>query len=122
MLGPLLVRREDGSKVGDEEWRTSKTLDLLRLLALHNGEAVPVRTIVDLLWPGVPESRGRASLRTAASQLRKSLGDNCLERRIGGLVLAEGEYVVIACHEGKTYQSTFTVQSAVDRDIEVIAK
>ncbi len=98
MLGPLLVRREDGSKVRDEEWRTSKTLDLLRLLALHNGEAVPVRTIVELLWPGVPESRGRASLRTAASQLRKSLGDNCLERRIGGLVLV-GAWVDVQVFE-----------------------
>jgi DNA-binding SARP family transcriptional activator len=98
MLGPLLVRRDDGSGVRDEAWRTSKTLDLLRLLALHNGEAVPVRTIVDLLWPDVEESRGRASLRTAASQLRKVLGDDCLERRIGGLVLV-GAWVDVQTFE-----------------------
>ena len=35
---------------------------------------------------------------------------------------AEGEYVVIARHELKTYQSTFQVQSGLDRDVEVIAK
>ena len=99
MLGPLLVRRHDGSGVRDDEWRTSKTLDLLRLLALHNGEAVPVRTIVDLLWPGVAESRGRASLRTAASQLRKALGEDCVERRIGGLVLVDS-WVDVQTFEG----------------------
>ena len=38
------------------------------------------------------------------------------------LILAEGEYVVIARRDGKTYQSTFTVQSTLDRDVEVIAK
>ena len=38
------------------------------------------------------------------------------------LVLAEGEYVVVARHDAKTYQSTFTVQSGMDRDVEVLAK
>jgi len=36
------------------------------------------------------------------------------------LVLAEGEYDVIARHDSKTYQSSFKVQSAQDRDVEVI--
>ena len=31
------------------------------------------------------------------------------------LVLAEGEYVVIARRDGKTFQKTFTVQSALDQ-------
>jgi hypothetical protein len=38
------------------------------------------------------------------------------------LTLAEGEYVVIARHDQKTYQSTFQVQSALDRDVEVVAQ
>jgi hypothetical protein len=38
------------------------------------------------------------------------------------LVLAEGEYVAIARHDSKTYQSSFQVQSGLDRDVEVIAK
>jgi hypothetical protein len=38
------------------------------------------------------------------------------------LVLAEGEYVVIARRDGKTYQTTFTVLSTLDRDVEVVAK
>jgi hypothetical protein len=35
------------------------------------------------------------------------------------LVLAEGDYVAIARHAGKTYQSEFKVESAVDRDVEI---
>jgi hypothetical protein len=38
------------------------------------------------------------------------------------LILAEGEYVVIARHDAKTYQATFTVQSGMDRDMEVLAR
>ncbi len=38
------------------------------------------------------------------------------------LVLAEGEYVVVARHDSKTFQSTFQVQSGQDRDVEVLAQ
>lgn len=38
------------------------------------------------------------------------------------LVLAEGEYAVIARHDGKTYQSTFQVETGMDRDVEVVAQ
>jgi hypothetical protein len=38
------------------------------------------------------------------------------------LALAEGEYIVIARHDAKTYQSTFQVQSGLDHDVEVIAQ
>jgi hypothetical protein len=38
------------------------------------------------------------------------------------LVLAEGEYVVIARHDSKIYQSTFQVQTGMDRDVEVVAE
>ena len=33
-----------------------------------------------------------------------------------------GEYAVIARHDGKTYQSTFRVQTGLDRDVEVVAQ
>jgi hypothetical protein len=38
------------------------------------------------------------------------------------LVLAEGEYVVVARHDSKTYQSTFEVKTGMDRDVEVVAE
>lgn len=87
MLGPMLVRRTDGSVVQQAEWRTGKTMDLLRLLALNAGQAVTVSSLLDRLWPQVEVERGRASLRTAASQLRKILGTDNLERRPGSMVL-----------------------------------
>jgi hypothetical protein len=52
-------------------------------------------------------------------------GGDLIRELIGAfpsLVLAEGEYVVIARHESKTYQSTFQVQSGQDRDVEVVAQ
>ncbi len=38
------------------------------------------------------------------------------------LILAEGEYVAIARHANKTYQTTFKVASTDDRDVEVLAQ
>lgn len=52
-------------------------------------------------------------------------GGDVIRELIGAfpsLVLAEGDYVAIARHDGKTYQTEFKVQSALDRDVEVIAK
>jgi hypothetical protein len=52
-------------------------------------------------------------------------GGDLIRELIGAfpsLVLSEGEYVVIARHESKTYQQTFQVQSGLDRDVEVIAQ
>ncbi len=89
LLGPLRVRRPDGSVVPSGAWRTGKTTDLLRLLALNAGEPVPAMTLTETLWPSVDESRARASLRTAASQIRKAVGVDCVGRRSGGLVLLD---------------------------------
>jgi len=52
-------------------------------------------------------------------------GGDVLREMIGAfpsLVLAEGEYVAIARRDGKTYQGTFAVKAARDRDVEVLAK
>jgi hypothetical protein len=52
-------------------------------------------------------------------------GGDVIREMIGAFpsaTLAEGEYVAIARHDGKTYQATFKVMSAVDRDVEVLTK
>ena len=52
-------------------------------------------------------------------------GGDVIRELIGAfpsLVLAEGEYAVVARHEAKTYQSTFEVKSGMDRDVEVVAE
>jgi hypothetical protein len=51
-------------------------------------------------------------------------GGDIIRELIGAfpsLVLAEGEYIAIARHDGKTFQTTFKVQSTLDRDVEVVA-
>ena len=66
---------------------------------------------------------GEALANTSFSDLTP--GGDVIRELIGAfpsLVLAEGEYVVIARRDGKTFQTTFTVQSTLDRDVEVIAK
>lgn len=66
---------------------------------------------------------GEALANTSFSVLTP--GGDIIRELIGAfpsLVLAEGEYVAIARHEGKTYQTTFRVQSTKDADVEVVMK
>ncbi len=52
-------------------------------------------------------------------------GGDVIRELIGAfpsIVLAEGEYAVVARHDAKTYQSSFEVQSGMDRDVEVVAQ
>ncbi|MGY2050860.1 hypothetical protein [Methylobacterium sp. JK268] len=52
-------------------------------------------------------------------------GGDTIREAIGAfpqVTLAEGEYQLIARHDGKVYTQDFKVESGVDRDIEAIAK
>ena len=52
-------------------------------------------------------------------------GGDVIRELIGAfpsIVLAEGEYAVVARHDAKTYQSDFEVRSGMDRDVEVVAQ
>jgi DNA-binding SARP family transcriptional activator len=89
LLGDLEVVRPDGTVVAVEEWRTGKTMDLLRLLALSNGRPVRPASLIDKLWPKVSPDRGRGSLRTACSQIRRAMHVNCIVRQPEGLVLRD---------------------------------
>ena len=71
----------------------------------------------------VNDSGGEALADTAFTILTP--GGDVIRELIGAfpsLVLAEGEYVAIARHDAKTYQTTFKVSSTLDRDVEVLAK
>ena len=71
----------------------------------------------------VNQPGGEALANTAFTVLTP--GGDVIRELIGAfpsLVLAEGEYAAIARHEGKTYQSSFKVESTLDRDVEIIAK
>lgn len=87
MLGPFQVRRHDRTVVDRNEWRTGKVSDLLRLLALRGGEPVTTHALVTALWPGSDQRHGHASLRTAASQVRRVVGSEFLERSLAGIRL-----------------------------------
>lgn len=71
----------------------------------------------------VNNAGGEALANTAFTVLTP--GGDVIRELIGAfpsLVLAEGEYVTIARHDGKTYQSVFQVQSALDREVEIKTK
>jgi DNA-binding SARP family transcriptional activator len=95
LLGALRVQRVDGTWATPDEFRTSKTRQLLRLLALQAGGPSPVATLVDVLWPTASEARGRASLRTAASQIRSTLRANHVVR-VGDALHLEAADVDVA--------------------------
>ena len=85
----LDVTRRDGTLVPPREWRTGKTMDLLRILALNNGRPVRRSRLMETLWPGVSEERARGSLRTASSHIRQATQTNCIVRHPDGLVLTD---------------------------------
>ncbi|MGD9544658.1 MAG: hypothetical protein AB7F41_06280 [Methylocystis sp.] len=71
----------------------------------------------------VKQPGGEALANTSFSVLTP--GGDVIRELIGAfpsLVLAEGEYVAIARHEGKTYQGTFRVQSTRDADVEILMR
>jgi len=69
----------------------------------------------------VASEGGEAFAGTAFSVLTP--GGDVIREAIGAfpsVTLAEGEYVLIARHEGKVYTKDFKVESGLDRDIEVL--
>jgi hypothetical protein len=71
----------------------------------------------------VGERGGEALANTAWSVLTP--GGDVIKESIGAfptVVLAEGEYVVIARHEGKVFNREFKVEPGFDREIELLAR
>jgi hypothetical protein len=70
----------------------------------------------------VGSAGGEAFAGTAFSVLTP--GGDVIREAIGAfpsVTLAEGEYVLIARHEGKVFTREFKIESGLDRDIEIIA-
>lgn len=89
LLGDFEVVRPDATVVAADEWRTGKTMDLLRLIALSNGRAVRSASLIDKLWPDAPPERARGSLRSATSRIRRAVHLNCIVRQPDGLMLQD---------------------------------
>src|SRR4029078_5735251 len=118
LLGSTRVRRVDGSWIESGEWRTRKTLELLRMLALHEGKRVSTDTLVESLWPGSDAEHAKTSLRTAASQIRKAVGLDCIGRSHGGLHL---EHAWIDTQRFKALVDECSRASAEGRHTDAVA-
>ncbi len=70
------------------------------------------------------EAHGGEALADTAWSVLTSDGDSVVESvgAFPSVVLAAGEYTAIATHEGKTFQTTFKVEPASDRDVEVLLR
>ncbi|MFC0218432.1 hypothetical protein ACFFJ7_08515 [Pseudochelatococcus lubricantis] len=52
-------------------------------------------------------------------------GGDTIHEEVGAftsLILAEGDYVVVARHEGQVYSRDFTVRSGIDNDVEIVGR
>ena len=97
LLGPGEVRDRAGAVVPAAAWRTTKTFDLFRVLALAEGQPVSMNKLMHLFWPTADAERASTSLRTATSQMRKVLGADTVERVGTGLAL-RGVWVDVAAY------------------------
>jgi DNA-binding SARP family transcriptional activator len=121
MLGPLEVRRPDGSIVDPTEWRTKKAADLVRLLALHDGELVPRETVLKQLWPDAERSRALASLRTASCHARHVIGNEHLQRNLMGMRLAN-VWVDVTRLRALTIEAHDAAENGASSDVGSIAR
>ncbi len=97
LLGTTQIRDRDGKDVDPRVWRTTKTFDLLRVLALHAGCPVSMDTLLEEFWPDADPAHGRGSLRTAVSQIRKVLGPDSV-MRVGTALSLENVAVDLAAY------------------------
>ena len=74
----------------------------LKLVEQHGGEA-----IADTAWT-VSTATGDAIAQTVGA--------------FPSVVLAAGDYIAVAKHDGKSYQAAFRVQAGTDHDVEVLAE
>ena len=70
VLGPLVVRTEDGTPIPVPE---AKVRTLLAALLVRGGHPAPADTLIDDLWGDRPPSNPANSLQTKVSQLRRAL-------------------------------------------------
>ncbi len=63
-----------GRGVPLERWRRKQAITLLKVLVTYRGRAVPREQLLEALWPGLPEPRGRDRLKVTVYALRQELG------------------------------------------------
>ncbi|MGD9541419.1 hypothetical protein [Methylocystis sp.] len=117
-----LLDTGQGAQGGANETNSVVTADL-KIPAGKLIEATLRHRAATITLKLVKQPGGEALANTSFSVLTP--GGDVIRELIGAfpsLVLAEGEYVAIARHEGKTYQGTFRVQSTKDADVEILIR
>ena len=89
-------------KLTDARFRQTAATQTFKLVSQVGGEAI-ANTSWSILTPG-------------GDVIRESIG------AFPVMILAEGNYTVVARHDGRVYTREFDVKSGVDADVEVIAK
>ncbi|HEX8416774.1 MAG TPA: hypothetical protein VF641_04140 [Methylobacterium sp.] len=92
----------DNGKITDATLNHRAATVTLKLVAAPGAEAF-AGTAFSVLTPG-------------GDTIREAIG------AFPAVTLAEGDYVLIARHDGQVYTREFKVESGLDRDIEVVAK
>jgi ATP/maltotriose-dependent transcriptional regulator MalT/DNA-binding SARP family transcriptional activator len=92
-LGGFRVRR-DGRPVRQEEWRSRKARDLLKILLARRGHPTPRELVMEALWPQEDPRKLRNRLSVALSTLRAVLDP---DRRFGPdhFVRADRDYLAL---------------------------
>ncbi len=94
--------RVENGKVTDATMNHRAATVTLKLVAAPGSEAF-AGTAFSVLTPG-------------GDTIREAIG------AFPSVTLAEGDYVLIARHDGQVFTREFKVESGMDRDIEVVAK
>jgi DNA-binding SARP family transcriptional activator len=116
LFGELEALRSDGTRVEHHEWKTGKTRDLLRLLALANGHPVRVAALIAKLWPVASPSNARNSLGTAASQIRGTFREPCVARQADALVL-RGAWVDVNAFKSLAGRAKFAARASAPAEV-----
>jgi predicted ATPase/DNA-binding SARP family transcriptional activator len=84
MLGPLLVRTDDGGLV---DVPGARLRGVLVALALRPGHVVPKASLIDWIWGERPPADAANALQRLVSRLRKALPDGVIEGQTDGYLL-----------------------------------
>src|SRR5215211_4114730 len=89
----------DGRAVSAGDWRRSRSVALVKLLALAPGHRLHREQAMDALWPELSPEAAAGNLRKAVHYARRAIGDRDVIRLVGGEMLAlapDAELVVDA--------------------------
>lgn len=68
----------NGQRLAVETWQRKCAVTVLKLLAMHHRSGVHRDRLIEALWPGVDEKRGRDRLKVAIYYLRQRFNDRTL--------------------------------------------